>query len=46
MPTARTDLLLLESKGKLKKYLDGKRQVFMYNTEKGVKNSMLTEEKK
>jgi Fic family protein len=31
LPTARTDLLLLESKGKLKKYLDGKRQVFLYN---------------
>ena len=26
LPTARTDLLLLESKGKLKKYQDGKRQ--------------------
>ena len=30
LPTARTDLLLLEGKGKLKKYLDGKRQVFLY----------------
>jgi Fic family protein len=30
LPTARTDLLLLEQKGKLKKYLDGNRQVFMY----------------
>jgi hypothetical protein len=33
LPTARTDLLLLEEKGKLKKYLDGKRQVFMYRGE-------------
>lgn len=40
LPTARTDLHLLENKGKLKKYLDGKRQVFVYNTEKGVKNSL------
>ncbi|HNX18463.1 MAG TPA: Fic family protein [Methanoregula sp.] len=30
LPTARTDLLLLENKGKLKKYQDGKRQVFIY----------------
>lgn len=30
LPTARTDLLLLESKGRLKKYQDGKRQVFLY----------------
>ena len=30
LPTARTDLLLLEGKGKLKKYQDGKRQVFLY----------------
>jgi len=30
LPTARTDLILLEGKGKLKKYQDGKRQVFMY----------------
>jgi Fic family protein len=30
LPTARTDLLLLESKGKLKKYQDGKRQIFIY----------------
>jgi len=30
LPTARTDLLLLEGKGKLKKYKDGKRQVFLY----------------
>ncbi len=34
LPTARADLLLLEEKGKLKKYLDGKRQVFMYKGEK------------
>jgi len=33
LPTARTDLLLLEEKGKLKKYQDGKRQVFMHRTE-------------
>ena len=33
LPTARTDLLLLEEKGKLKKYQDGKRQVFMYRRE-------------
>ncbi|MHB8164004.1 MAG: Fic family protein [Methanoregula sp.] len=33
LPTARTDLLLLEEKGKLKKYQDGKRQVFMYRGE-------------
>jgi Fic family protein len=33
LPTARTDLLLLESKGKLKKYQDGKRQVFMFRPE-------------
>jgi len=30
LPTARTDLLLLEKKGKLKKYQDGKRQVFLF----------------
>jgi Fic family protein len=30
LPTARTDLLLLEEKGNLKKYQDGRRQVFMY----------------
>jgi len=30
LPTARSDLLLLESMGKLKKYQDGKRQVFIY----------------
>jgi Fic family protein len=30
LPTARTDLLLLEKKGKVKKYRDGKRQVFMF----------------
>lgn len=30
LPTARADLLLLEKKGQLKKYQDGKRQVFMY----------------
>jgi Fic family protein len=30
LPTARSDLLLLEEKGKLKKYQDGKRLVFMY----------------
>jgi len=29
LPTARTDLILLERKGKLKKYQDGKRVVFM-----------------
>jgi len=34
LPTARTDLLLLEGKGKLKKYQDGKRQVFLYRLEK------------
>ena len=33
IPTARTDLLLLEGKGKLRKFLDGKRQVFIYNRE-------------
>lgn len=33
LPTARADLLLLEEKGKLKKYQDGKRQVFMYKEE-------------
>jgi len=33
LPTARADLLLLEDKGKLKKYQDGKRQVFMYRAE-------------
>ncbi|MDD1686108.1 Fic family protein [Methanoregula sp.] len=33
LPTARTDLLLLEEKGKLKKYQDGKRQVFMLKQE-------------
>lgn len=33
LPTARADLLLLEAKGKLKKYQDGKRQVFMYKGE-------------
>jgi len=36
LPTARTDLLLLEKKGKLKKYQDGKRQVFIYKVEKGL----------
>jgi Fic family protein len=36
LPTARTDLLLLEKKGKLKKYQDGKRQVFIYKGEKGL----------
>jgi Fic family protein len=36
VPTARTDLLLLESKGKLKKFLDGKRLVFVYNRDKLV----------
>jgi Fic family protein len=35
LPTARTDLILLEQKGKLKKYLDGKRQVFTYRKEAG-----------
>ncbi|MFA4861371.1 Fic family protein [Methanoregula sp.] len=30
LPTARADLLLLAEKGMLKKYLDGKRQVFTY----------------
>jgi Fic family protein len=34
LPTARTDLLLLEEKGELKKYQDGKRQVFMYREKK------------
>ena len=33
LPTARTDLLLLEEKGKLKKYQDGKRQVFIFRGE-------------
>jgi len=33
LPTARADLLLLEEKGKLKKYQDGKRQVFIYRQE-------------
>jgi len=32
LPTARTDLLLLEKKGKLKKYQDGKRQVFLFRS--------------
>jgi len=36
LPTARTDLLMLEEKGKLKKYQDGKRQVFIYKGEKGL----------
>ena len=36
LPTARTDLLLLEKKGRLKKYQDGKRQVFIYKVEKGL----------
>ena len=36
LPTARTDLLLLEEKGKLKKYQDGKRQVFVYRGENKV----------
>ena len=36
LPTARTDLLRLEKKGKLKKYQDGKRQVFIYKVEKGL----------
>jgi Fic family protein len=31
LPTARTDLLLLVKKRKLRKYQDGKRQVFLYN---------------
>ncbi len=31
LPTARTDLLLLVKKRKLRKHMDGKRQVFMYN---------------
>jgi len=34
LPTARSDLLLLEKKGQLKKYQDGKRQVFLYPREK------------
>ncbi len=34
LPTARTDLMLLERKGKIKKYLDGKQQVFVYNRER------------
>ncbi len=33
LPTARADLILLERKEKLKKYQDGKRQVFMYRKE-------------
>lgn len=33
LPTARTDLILLEERGKLKKYQDGKRQVFMFRKE-------------
>ncbi|MEN6610731.1 MAG: Fic family protein [Methanoregulaceae archaeon] len=33
LPTARSDLLLLEERGKLKKFLDGKRQVFIYKEE-------------
>lgn len=33
LPTARSDLLLLEERGKLKKYLDGKRQVFIHKGE-------------
>jgi len=33
LQTARADLLLLEKKGKLRKYLDGKRQVFMLRGE-------------
>ncbi|MFA5221406.1 MAG: Fic family protein [Methanoregula sp.] len=32
LPTARTDLLLLEHKGRLRKYQDGKRQVFIYKS--------------
>jgi Fic family protein len=36
LPTARTDLLLLEKKGKLKKYQDGKRQVFIYKGDNGM----------
>jgi Fic family protein len=36
LPTARTDLILLERRGKLKKYQDGKRQVFIYRGEKGL----------
>jgi len=32
LPTARTDLLLLEKKGKLKKYQDGKRQIFLFRS--------------
>lgn len=35
LPTARADLTLLEEKGKLKKYQDGKRQVFMF---KGIRS--------
>lgn len=34
LPTARADLLLLEKKKQLKKYQDGKRQIFMYLKEK------------
>jgi Fic family protein len=33
LPTARADLFLLEEKGKVKKYQDGKRQVFMLRKE-------------
>ncbi len=35
IPTARVDLLSLEGKGQLKKYLDGKRQVFIYRGDHG-----------
>jgi Fic family protein len=36
LPTARTDLLLLVKKRKLRKYQDGKRQVFIYNEGKAA----------
>jgi Fic family protein len=35
IPTARVDLLTLEGKGQLKKYLDGNRQVFIYRGDHG-----------
>lgn len=35
IPTARNDLLALERKGKIKKYRDGKKFVFMLQNEPG-----------
>jgi len=35
IPTARGDLLTIEGKGQLKKYMDGKRQVFIYRGDHG-----------